>query len=390
MLVALKRVQHRLARSFSRAREVQVACEALRESVEAGDHAWFERLVNQLRLVLRQQQNEAALAEVNATQTFPTAPQTSFPTVQVGSSPARPVAKSFPTASHAGAFPTAEVSSARTPSRSPEAPSEEEPPWLQALRLLEEAAKPRPAEAKGYFPAPAPQEEEEMQAYLDQFEPESEPSWARAIRILEAAPLKRAASPPLRPPPPEPAPEDRGRPVRMQSYQAMLHETAARTAPGASLPHFRPRPKAEVKPPRPEKKAEEDVGVGRGHLVPSLPSETEEPEEAELRKEDLVWSEHDFNDGDKENRRVLRGFTKEFKKMAEETPDGVRDPKLLTAALDLALACVKCYELDKADAIYRCSVCIERQALSKGPHTAYNRTEVGSWGSAGAVACRGM
>lgn len=31
----------------------------------------------------------------------------------------------------------------------------------------------------------------------------------------------------------------------------------------------------------------------------------------------------------------------------------LRNPKLLTAALDLALACVKCYELDKADAIYR-------------------------------------
>ena len=114
-----------------------------------------------------------------------------------------------------------------------------------------------------------------------------------------------------------------------------------------------------MKPPRPSKplkeakKADEDVGVGRGHLVPSLPSESEELMEAELRKEDLTWSEHDFNDGDKENRRVLKTFTKEFKKMAEETKDGVRDPKLLTKALDLALACVKCYELDKADAIYR-------------------------------------
>lgn len=50
---------------------------------------------------------------------------------------------------------------------------------------------------------------------------------------------------------------------------------------------------------------------------------------------------------------MLKEFTREFKKMAEATPDGVRNPKLLTAALDLALACVKCYELDKADAIYR-------------------------------------
>lgn len=74
---------------------------------------------------------------------------------------------------------------------------------------------------------------------------------------------------------------------------------------------------------------------------------------AMLRKEDFVWSEHEFNDGEKENKRVLRSFSKEFKKMAAETPEGLRNPRLLTAALDLALACVKCYELDKADSIYR-------------------------------------
>jgi hypothetical protein len=28
--------------------------------------------------------------------------------------------------------------------------------------------------------------------------------------------------------------------------------------------------------------------------------------DGELRKEDLVWSEHEVNDGDRENRRVLR------------------------------------------------------------------------------------
>lgn len=76
-------------------------------------------------------------------------------------------------------------------------------------------------------------------------------------------------------------------------------------------------------------------------------------DDAMLRKEDFVWSEHQFNDGEKENKRVLRGFTKEFKKMAAETPEGLRNARLLTAALDLALACVKCYELDKADSIYR-------------------------------------
>lgn len=96
--------------------------------------------------------------------------------------------------------------------------------------------------------------------------------------------------------------------------------------------------------------------VGRGRLTRSLPTDGDPQEgrdDAVLRKEDFIWSEHEFNDGDEENKRVLRGFTKEFKKMAAETPEGVRNPKLLTAALDLALACVKCYELDKADAIYR-------------------------------------
>jgi len=55
----------------------------------------------------------------------------------------------------------------------------------------------------------------------------------------------------------------------------------------------------------------------------------------------------------KRRKKFLRKCKAEFKAMAAETPDGLRNPKLLTAALDLALACVKCYDLDKADAIYR-------------------------------------
>merc|ERR1712151_320156 len=66
-----------------------------------------------------------------------------------------------------------------------------------------------------------------------------------------------------------------------------------------------------------------------------------------------MGSEHQFNDGEKENKRVLRQFKKEFKQMVANTPEGMRNPKLLTAALDFALACVKAYELDKADAVYR-------------------------------------
>ena len=43
--------------------------------------------------------------------------------------------------------------------------------------------------------------------------------------------------------------------------------------------------------------------------VPSAPGPLSDEEiEGELRKEALVWSEHEFNDGDQENRRVLRKF----------------------------------------------------------------------------------
>ena len=52
-------------------------------------------------------------------------------------------------------------------------------------------------------------------------------------------------------------------------------------------------------------------GIGRGHLVPSQPGPQHDESDlvdGELRKEDLVWSEHEFNDGDRENRRVLRQF----------------------------------------------------------------------------------
>eukprot|EP00747_Dinoflagellata_sp_TGD_P115721 gnl/TRDRNA2_/TRDRNA2_172225_c3_seq1.p1 gnl/TRDRNA2_/TRDRNA2_172225_c3~~gnl/TRDRNA2_/TRDRNA2_172225_c3_seq1.p1 ORF type:complete len:604 (-),score=155.23 gnl/TRDRNA2_/TRDRNA2_172225_c3_seq1:100-1734(-) len=181
--------------------------------------------------------------------------------------------------------------------------------------------------------------------------------------------------------------EDSKKAVRMNRYQELLREAdagAQDAAPGASVPPLRfkdaapkpRRPAAEapapvatlpVPPPiapRPAKTKGRSAAdtrsqaVGRGNLVSSVRADPEGEEDlesryAELRKEDFVWSEHEFNDGEEENRRVLRGFKKEFKKMVAETPDGLRDPKLLTAALDLALAYVKNYELDKADAIYK-------------------------------------
>eukprot|EP00812_Abedinium_dasypus_P012874 NODE_637_length_1432_cov_349.092956.p1 GENE.NODE_637_length_1432_cov_349.092956~~NODE_637_length_1432_cov_349.092956.p1 ORF type:complete len:426 (+),score=172.18 NODE_637_length_1432_cov_349.092956:3-1280(+) len=95
---------------------------------------------------------------------------------------------------------------------------------------------------------------------------------------------------------------------------------------------------------------------GRGKLAPARPAfgGAELPDDGhELRKEDFIWSEYAFNDGEKANRRTLRGFKREFRRMRHETPEGIRNPKLLTAALDLALACVKAYDLDSADKIYR-------------------------------------
>eukprot|EP00435_Cladocopium_sp_Y103_P053685 s1995_g17.t1 len=371
-----------LARYFSREREVKVACDALAESIQTGDSAWFERVIQQLRGVLLERQNDAAVAAVEASARPPV-------------SKAAPVVPPKPAA--VSTFPTArpEVTPVQSASNFDEAP-----PWLQALRLLEEAARPMPRRdartveasaaktererAEGYFPATAPAPEElqdqQLQAYLQSFSPDPppavEPGWAKAIRLLEAAPVSRRSSEPVEPrakeavkaaAQPEIAP-DRQRHVRMQSYQALLQQSAT-AQPGAALPAWRPKRREEpekvetvkevvVKPQVLKSKAAEDVGIGRGHLVPSQPGPLHDDEETdvvdgELRKEDLVWSEHEFNDGDRENRRVLRKFTKEFKKMAEDIPEGIRNPKLLTAALDLALACVKCYELDKADAIYR-------------------------------------
>ncbi|CAK9022729.1 unnamed protein product [Durusdinium trenchii] len=381
----------------AREREVNLACQALSESLRCGDRAWFERVIQQLRQVLLEQQNETALSEERHR----------------------------------------EARRSSITNRTVMSEELEEPAWLQALRLLEAAATPRKPStpsasrsAVGYFPAPEPLEEfsqqlepeEQLKTYLDQFK-EEEPAWAKAIRILEKVPVGReirvtqtasaasgnpsgAATPQgmLRTPAGQPG-HDRGREVRMKSYQAMLHEHALRHAQterldvrlqpseekselkqgklsgqsqssqddknstihsiqtegqgstteelarireqfGLNKPKkqsFTPKedevpksPEPLPKPPSPPTapSTASDVGIGRGHLVASLPSD------GELESEDLVWSEHEFNDGDKENRRVLKKFTKE-------------NPKLLTAALDLALACVKCYELDKADAIYR-------------------------------------
>lgn len=215
--------------------------------------------------------------------------------------------------------------------------------------------------------------------------PQSEPAWARALRLLAAVPTGSARGSQTqdgtRHAGSSAAPVDAKQAVRMNRYAELLKEaeTMAHTEPGASVAPLRfPASKLQTSASRPlappppatglglqsnvshekKKRPVDDPFVqakGRGNLVRAIPEPNDDEfrEDGELRKEDLKWSEHEFNDGDKENKRVLRRFQKEFKKMAAETPDGLRNPRLLTAALDFALACVKCYELDKADAVYR-------------------------------------
>eukprot|EP00930_Biecheleria_cincta_P070469 TRINITY_DN58105_c0_g1_i1.p1 TRINITY_DN58105_c0_g1~~TRINITY_DN58105_c0_g1_i1.p1 ORF type:complete len:863 (-),score=148.07 TRINITY_DN58105_c0_g1_i1:16-2604(-) len=460
----------------SREREVKSVCNALVDSIEAGDQAWFERLIVQLRGILLERQNEAAAGsagEYRPTSSFPTRDtnHTNIPEIpdppshaaNQGSWTQRQRAtqsSSFPTvgkvqqaqhqaksswtqrqrsaqSSDTAPFPTAEATRSQrhaTNSLPPE-PQEEDPPWLQTLILLERAAAqtstPHRSEsmkatnsttpAIGYFPArtEVPADEEaiddvKLDAYLSSFaskkaaQAEEEPEWARVIRLLEALPVVREkrtdfdrakglVNEPAKPQLKNEGTVDNSRKsVRMRAYNAMLEdaERAAQAAPGASLPvRFNslnppprrkpsapppkeqphtpdPPPKAplapaptaapvEVKPPKKSGAASLDdpvsQAVGRGNLVSSRPVITrDEPlEDVPLRKEDFVWSEHEFNDGEEENKKVLKQFTKEFKRMAKDTPEGLRNARLLTAALDLALACVKCYELDKADAIYR-------------------------------------
>eukprot|EP00913_Durusdinium_trenchii_P008604 g8079.t1 len=106
-----------------------------------------------------------------------------------------------------------------------------------------------------------------------------------------------------------------------------------------------PLPKPPSPPTAPSTAS--DVGIGRGHL-------------------DLVWSEHEFNDGDKENRRVLKKFTKEFKKMAEETPEGIRKLGCTLEKCLQDLATLRCKQHRQADA----AELLEELAQKAPPHPA--------------------
>jgi len=86
------------------------------------------------------------------------------------------------------------------------------------------------------------------------------------------------------------------------------------------------------------------------------------PREAMLEKHNLIWSEHDYMSGPQENLRILQGYEGDFAQRVAFSEEGFRDPKVLEGGLDLAVAYLKNYAVDKADAMYAAiePYCMER------------------------------
>ncbi|CAE7256327.1 unnamed protein product [Symbiodinium pilosum] len=86
------------------------------------------------------------------------------------------------------------------------------------------------------------------------------------------------------------------------------------------------------------------------------------PPFATLEKSELVWSEHDYMSGPQENLRILQSYEAEYARRVSFSEEGFRDPKVLAGALDLAVAYLKNYAVDKADALYAATepYCMER------------------------------
>lgn len=86
------------------------------------------------------------------------------------------------------------------------------------------------------------------------------------------------------------------------------------------------------------------------------------PPVAMLEKSELVWSEHDYMSGPQENLRILQSYEGEFAKRVSYSEEGFRDPKVLGGGLDIAVAYLKNYAVDKADAMYAATekYCMER------------------------------
>mmetsp|Transcript_45242 Transcript_45242/g.114811 ORF Transcript_45242/g.114811 Transcript_45242/m.114811 type:complete len:544 (-) Transcript_45242:108-1739(-) len=86
------------------------------------------------------------------------------------------------------------------------------------------------------------------------------------------------------------------------------------------------------------------------------------PPDALLERSSLVWSEQDYQNGPQENLRELQGYEAEYALRVANSPDGFRDAKVLEGALDLAVAYLKNYAVDKADRLYAATepYCMER------------------------------
>ena len=111
----------------SREREVAAACAALSESVEAGDTAWFERVIIQLRSILLEKQSEDAATQAETG-------RTTFPIRADPLKQKPPMTSLPPKPSVASGVPNPPMS---TPSSLGSRQAEAQPPWLEALRLLE-------------------------------------------------------------------------------------------------------------------------------------------------------------------------------------------------------------------------------------------------------------
>eukprot|EP00403_Amphidinium_massartii_P017887 CAMPEP_0178417534 /NCGR_PEP_ID=MMETSP0689_2-20121128/24622_1 /TAXON_ID=160604 /ORGANISM="Amphidinium massartii, Strain CS-259" /LENGTH=522 /DNA_ID=CAMNT_0020038899 /DNA_START=133 /DNA_END=1697 /DNA_ORIENTATION=- len=86
------------------------------------------------------------------------------------------------------------------------------------------------------------------------------------------------------------------------------------------------------------------------------------PPPATIEKANLVWSEQDYMSGPQENLRILQGYEAEYARRVSLSDEGFRDPQVLEGALDLAVAYLKNYAVDKADMLYAAiePYCMER------------------------------
>eukprot|EP00397_Hematodinium_sp_SG-2012_P044265 GEMP01049401.1.p1 GENE.GEMP01049401.1~~GEMP01049401.1.p1 ORF type:complete len:419 (+),score=101.97 GEMP01049401.1:69-1325(+) len=65
------------------------------------------------------------------------------------------------------------------------------------------------------------------------------------------------------------------------------------------------------------------------------------------------WSNHPFRDGEAENKRVLTQFEDEFNNVINNSKEKFENEQNMWKGLDLAVAFIKNYELDKADNLYQ-------------------------------------